>query len=228
MNARHAAPVLMAVVMAALAAQPAFAQERRLEPVDEAARDSSWVSFRNQLLNAVAARDRNYVMSILAKDVRPGLEAPRGPAEFRKRWEIDDEKSALWRLLRSALFLGAAYVQRENGRRELCAPYLLAKWPKDLDPFAHGAVIAREVLVKVEPSSSSATVQVIGYDIVAVADWEIADKAADVAQRWVKITVKQGEGYIPEEQIRSPIEHAACFVKSNGQWRMTGLAPGGG
>jgi hypothetical protein len=215
-------------MMAALAAQPAVAQERRLEPVDEAARDSSWVTFRNQLLNAVDARDRNYVMSILANDVRPGLEAPSGPAEFRKRWEIDDEKSALWRVLRSALFLGAAYVQRENGRRELCAPYLLARWPKDLDPFAHGAVTAREVLVKAEPSSNSATVQTLVYDIVPVADWEIADKAADVPQRWVKIKVKSGEGYVPEEQIRSPIEHAACFVKSEGRWRMTGLAPAGG
>lgn len=228
MNARRAVPVLVAVMMAVLAAQAAFAQERRLEPVDEAARDSSWVSFRNQLLNAVDARDRNYVMSILASDVRPGLEAPRGPAEFRKRWEIDDEKSALWRVLRSALFLGAAYVQRENGGRELCAPYVLAKWPKDLDPFAHGVVIAREVLVKGEPSSNSATVQVLAYDIVPVADWEVADKAADVRQRWVKIKVKSGEGYVPEEQIRSPIEHAACFVKSEGRWRMTGLAPAGG
>ena len=174
------------------------------------------------------ARDRNYVMSILANDVRPGLEAPRGPTEFRKQWDVDGKASPLWRALRSALFLGAAYVQREDGRRELCAPYLLAKWPKDLDPFAHGAVIAREVLVKAEPSSSAATMQVLGYDVVSVIDWEIADKAADVAQRWVKIRVRSGEGYLPEEQIRSPIEHAACFVKSEGRWRMTGLAPGGG
>lgn len=221
-------PVVLAAVMVALAAPAAFTQERRLEPVDEAASDSSWVGFRNQLLNAVDARDRKYIMSILAKDVRTSLEAPRGPAEFRKRWDVDAEASPLWRALRSALFLGAAYVQREKGERELCAPYVLAKWPKDLDPFGHGAVIAREVLVKAQPSSESATVQVLGYDIVVIADWEVPDKAADAKQRWVKITVRNGEGYMPEEQIRSPIEHAACFAKSSGRWRMTGLAPGGG
>jgi hypothetical protein len=220
--------LLLAAAMVALATFSAFAQERRLEPVDEGARDPSWVSFRKQLLNAVDARDRQYVMSILAKDVRTSLEASRGPAEFRKQWDVDAEVSPLWRALRSALFLGAAYVQREEGRRELCAPYILAKWPKDLDPFMHGAVIAREVLVKAEPSSASATAQVLGYDIVAIADWEVPDKAADATQRWVKITVKNGEGYVPEEQIRSPIEHAACFMKSDGRWRMTGLAPGGG
>jgi hypothetical protein len=228
MNSSRPLLLLMAAMIAALAAAPAPAQERRLEPVDEAARDSSWVNFRNELLNAVEARDRHYVMSILATDVRTSLEAPRGPSEFRKQWDVDAEASPLWRALRSALFLGAAYVQREKGQRELCAPYLLAKWPQDLDPFGHGAVIARGVLVKAEPSSNSATVQVLSYDIVAVADWEIADKAAGVSQRWVKVAVKNGEGYVPEEQIRSPIEHAACFVKSNGRWRMTGLAPGGG
>jgi len=228
MTSRHAVPVALAAVIVALATPPAVAQERRLEPVDEAARDASWVSFRNQLLNAVDARDRKYVMSILAKDVRTSLEAARGPAEFRKRWDVDAEASPLWHALRSALFLGAAYVQREKGERELCAPYVLAKWPKDLDPFGHGAVIAREVLVKAQPSSGSATVQVLAYDIVAIADWEVPDKAADAKQRWVKITVRNGEGYVPEEQIRSPIEHAACFAKSDGRWRMTGLAPGGG
>lgn len=228
MISKRAVPVLLVAVFAALAAAAVPAQERRLEPVDEAARDPSWRSFRNELLNAVDARDRSYVMSILAKDVRTNLGAPRGPSEFRKQWDIDSAGSPLWRALRSALFLGAAYVTRENGQRELCAPYLLAKWPKDVDPFAHGAVIAREVLVKAEPSSNSATLQVVGYDIVKVADWEIADNARNIPQRWVRITVKNGEGYVPEEQIRSPIEHAACFVKSDGRWRMTGLAPGGG
>ncbi len=54
------------------------------------------------------------------------------------------------------------------------------------------------------------------------------DEAADVKQRWVKVQVRNGEGYVPEEQIRSPVEHAACFVKTESGWRMTGLAPGGG
>lgn len=220
--------IVLAALVIALAASPAAGQKRALQPVDEAARDPSWISFRNQLLNAVDAKDRDYVMGILAKGVRTSLEAPRGPAEFRKQWDVDGEKSPLWRALRSALFLGSAYVEREKGRRELCAPYVLAKWPQDLDPFSHGAVITREVLVKAEPSSSSATVQVLGYEVVAVLDWEILDKSTDVPQRWVKISVQNGEGYVPEEQIRSPIEHAACFVKTRSGWRMTGLAPGGG
>lgn len=229
MIAKLVARTLLAASFAALAAASAFGQERRLQPVDEAGRDPSWVSFRNQLLNAVEVRDRKHITGILAPDVRTNVEVSRGgPAEFRKQWDVDAENSPLWRTLRSALFLGSAYIEREKGSRELCAPYLLAKWPRQVDPFRHGAAIAREVLVKVEPSAESATLQVLSYDIVVVGDWEVADKAADVRQRWVKINVKNGEGYVPEEQIRSPVEHAACFVKTKHGWRMTGLAPGGG
>jgi len=219
---------LLTATLLAIAVATAAAAEHRFQPVDEARQDPSWISFRNKLLNAVDARDRKYVMGILAQDVRTSFEGPRGPAEFRKQWDIDGKASPLWRALRSALFLGAAFVERDKGRRELCAPFLLAKWPQDLDPFRHGAVVAREVLVKEEPSSSSSTIQVLSYEIVVVLDWEMRDKASDVAQRWVKVAVKNGEGYVPEEQIRSPVEHAACFVKTNAGWRMTGLAPGGG
>jgi len=219
---------LVAVVLALIPVAGPLAQEKRLEPVDEAGRDPSWVSFRNRLLNAVETRDRKYIMSILAPDVRSSLTAPRGAAEFRKQWDVDGENSPLWPALRSALFLGSAYVEREKGRRELCAPYLIAKWPPELDPFLSGAAIARDVLVKAEPSSHSATLQVLSYDVATVLDWEVPDKAPETKQRWVKVKVKNGEGYVPEEQIRSPVEHAACFVRTEAGWQMTGLAPGGG
>ena len=204
------------------------AQERKLEPVDEAAKDASWVSFRNRLLAALEKRDKKFVLGILDRNIRNSLDAPRGVAEFRKQWDFDAEDSPLWRELPAALFLGAAYVKREKGPRELCSPYVLARWPEDVDPFVHGAIITKEVLVKAEPSSDSRTLQALSYDLVAVADWDVADKTADVKQRWVKVKVKSGEGYVPEEQIRSPIEHSACFVKTENGWRLTGLAPGGG
>ena len=145
-------------------AAAAPAQERQLKPVDEARRDPSWVSFRNGLLNAVETRDRKYIMGILAPDVRTGLQTPRGGAEFRKQWDVDGKNSPLWRTLRSALLLGSAYVGRDKGHRELCAPYLIGKWPPELDPFDNGVAIARDVLVKAEPSSQSATLQVLSYE----------------------------------------------------------------
>ena len=95
-------------------------------------------------------------------------------------------------------------------------------------PFDNGVVIARDTSVQAEPSTSSAALGTLSYDIVPVSDWEIDDQAADVKQKWVKIRFRNREGYIPEEQIRSPIEQAACFVKGSNGWRMTAFAPAGG
>jgi hypothetical protein len=119
-------------------------------------------------------------------------------------------------------------MKREDRARELCAPYLLARWPRNMDPHAFGAIISKDALVKAAPSLVSPTIATLSYDIVPVADWEVADQASDYPQRWTKIKLKSGEGYVPEEQIRSPIEQVACFVRTENGWRMTAFAPAGG
>ena len=220
--------VLVLFLLIAICSPPLRSQERKLEPVDEATKDMSWAHFKNRLLDAVMKRDRKFVLGILDRNIRIGVDGVRGVDEFRKQWFLDADDSPLWRDLPSALFLGAAYMKRERGPRELCAPYLLAQWPRSLDPHAYGAIISRDALVKAAPSSDSPTLASLSYDIVPVADWEVADKATDFPQKWTRIKLKTGEGYVPEEQIRSPIEQVACFVKTENGWRMTAFAPAGG
>ncbi|HKA41817.1 MAG TPA: hypothetical protein VKF40_07500 [Burkholderiales bacterium] len=225
-----AAPKIVHALLSLLmiASTAGFCQERKLEPVDEAAADPSWISFRNRLLNAVEKRDLKFVLSILDRNVRSSLNRQRGIPEFRKQWDVTAADSPLWRELKAALFLGSAYLKRDKGPRELCAPYLLAKWPQDLIPHDYGVIITRDVLVKAAPSSDAKTLQTLSYDIVAVTDWEVANQVPTEKQLWVKVQVKSGEGYVPEEQVRSAIEHSACFVKTESGWRMTGFAPAGG
>ena len=217
-------PVLL---IAVLGAASAAAQDRKLPPVDEAAGDASWLRFKKQLAGAIEKRDKQFLLSILDKNVRNQDERTRGVAHFRKQWELDTADSPLWRELASALQLGSAHIKRDK-RRELCVPYLLGRWPDDVGPADHGVVISRDAAVQSEPSTSSASLGTLSYDIVYVADWEIDDKAASVKQKWVKIRYRNRDGYIPEEQVRSPIEQAACFVKSGNGWRMTAFAPAGG
>jgi hypothetical protein len=218
---------LLAFLIAAVLAAPLAAQERRLEPVDEAGKDASWNGFRKRLLDALEKRDRKHVLGVLAQNVRNGSDSPRGIAEFRRQWLLDADDSPLWGELSSALSLGSAWLAREQQRRELCAPYVLAKWPEDVDPTQNGVIVAREALVKSEPSSGSATLATLSYHIVPVPDWEVNDRDAGSKQKWVKIRVKEQDGYVPEEQIRSPVEHAACFVRTENGWRLTVFGPAG-
>ena len=217
---------LVALIVGASAAAPA--QERTLEPVDEGAKDASWVSFKNRLLNAVAKRDRKFVTSILHASVRSGQQGGRGIAEFRKQWELDSDASPLWQELGSALFLGSAWSKREKAPAELCSPYVAVKWPQDVDAYSGGAIVAKDALLKAAPSAESPTVATLAYNVVNVADWEVNDRSPDIKQKWVKIKIAYGEAYVPEEQVRSPIEHAACFVRGEGGWRLIGFGPGGG
>jgi len=217
-----------AAIICLLASVAAGAQETRLPPVDEAAKDPSWAAFRNRLIDAVGKRDRKFVLGILDRNVRSGGEGGRGVVEFRKQWDLDSDASPLWRELPAALFLGGAYIKHDKGPSELCAPYVSVRWPQDVDAFAGGAIVAKEALVKTAPTAASETLATLSYDIVEVRDWEVADQSAASKQKWVKIRVRAGEGYVPEEQIRSPIEHTACFVKTANGWRMTGFAPGSG
>ncbi len=217
--------LLLAVALAT--PTPLAAQERRLALVDEAGKDASWTAFRKRLLDALEKRDRKHVLGVLAQNVRNGSDSPRGIAEFRKQWHLDDKDSPFWQELSSALSLGSAWLAREKRPRELCAPYVLAKWPEDVEPTQNGVIVAHEVLVKSEPSSGSATFATLSYQIVPVPDWEVNDRDASSKQKWVKIRVNGLDGYVPEEQIRSPIEHAACFVRTENGWRLTVFGPAG-
>jgi hypothetical protein len=222
---RLAAGCLLAVLVGLPV--PLHAQERRLAPVDEAEKDGSWTSFRADLRAAVEQRDLQYVLGVIDRDVRNGSDSPRGIEEFRARWHLDDHDTPFWRELAAALALGSAWLARDDQPRELCAPYVLGKWPRDVDPLANGVVTARGAPVKSGPSAKAKTLGTLAYVVVPVTDWEVDDSDAASKQKWVKIRLKDREGYVAEEQMRSPIEHAACFIKSESGWRLTVFGPAG-
>lgn len=168
------------------------------------------------------------MLSILDRNVRSGLDEQRGIEQFRQQWGIDDDDSPLWRQLPTALFLGGAFMKFDKRPTEFCAPYISVKWPEGIDAVGGGAIITKEALLKSMPSSESETLATLSYDIVQVIDWEVADRSPDTRQKWVKIRLNGVEAYVPEEQIRSPVEHTACFIKTAGDWRLIGFAPGGG
>lgn len=222
---------------AALLASPGHAQTERptpprtkdisFVPLDEGAGDSSWTRFRDRLLEAVQQRDLKFVLEVVDRNVRNGIERPNGIDEFKRQWDPDAEDSPLWRELTRALHLGAAYYRHERMPRSLCAPYVLPQWPKTVDPHGSGAITARETALRAGPSGGAEILASLSYSIVRVTDWEVADSDAAVRQKWVKISARDRDGYIPEEHIRSPLEHLACFRKSDTGWRLTSFLAAG-
>jgi hypothetical protein len=203
------------------------AQTVKLAPVDEAAGDATWTRFRARLIEALLKRDEKFMLGILDRNVR-NISGPDGVAEFRKLWEMHSADSPLWSELPKVLFLGSSFVKqdRKDKASEVCAPYVYFKWPADAPDAANAAVITREALLKAGPAASTATLQTLSYDLLHVANWEVADDNKDSKQIWVAVRGKTGTGYLPQEQVRSPLEYRACFVKRDGNWRMCGLEVG--
>ena len=223
---RACALALSLLFCTAVSAQITAAPPRKLLPVDEGSTDATWVQFRATLLEALQRGDRRLLAGIVDANVLNALETPRGIAEFRKMWNFDGD-SADNRLLRDlsiALQMGSAWYQPKKSARLLCAPYVPIKWPlDDVDPYDSGAIVVKDALVKDAPSHSARTLDNLSYDIVAVSDWEVADKEVSLQQRWVKIrrASRDGyDGYVPAEHIRSAIEHRACFARTAAGWRL--------
>lgn len=223
--ARLLLPALFAALLLPMAAP---AQETQFVPRDEGAVDAGWVRFRDRLLTALQQRDRKFVLGVIDRNVRNGLEQPRGLEEFRRQWGPDADDGPLWRELARALQLPSAWYRHDQMPRSLCAPYVLPQWPADVDPHGHGAITVRQTEVRSEPSGNSAIRARIGHVIVGVADWEVADRDADNRQKWVLIRLRDGSpGYVPEEHIRSPIEQLACFRRTEAGWRLTSFLAAG-
>ena len=216
--------LLVAVGLAAVVGGAA-AQEVKLLPVDEGAHDPSWASFKARLLEALAKRDQKFVLGIVDARIRNTL-GPDGSAEFRKLWQPHAADSPLWVELPKLLFLGGVFVKRDQGVHEFCAPYVRFKWPDNAPADASGAIIVADALMKAKPSAAAETLHTLSHDLVKVLNWEVADDDRENKQQWVRIQTRAGTGFVPEEQIRSPLEHRACFAKKGASWRMTGLEVG--
>jgi hypothetical protein len=218
-------PRTLAATILLAAAFTAAAQDVKLFLVDEGANDPSWARFRARLLDAAEKRDQQFVLGIVDARIR-NISDRDGIAEFRKLWEPQSAASPLWTELPKLLFLGGVFVKRERGSYEFCAPYVYYKWPDNVTGDVSGAIIASEVLLKANPAANAPTLQTLSYDLVKVLDWEVADEDKDSKQMWTKLQTGAGIGYVPEEQVRSPLEYRACFVKRGSSWRMTGLEVG--
>ena len=216
--------LLVAVGLAAVVSGAA-AQEVKLLPVDEGVNDPSWTLFKARLLDALAKRDQKFVLGTVDARIRNTL-GQDGSTEFRKLWQPQAADSPLWVELPKLLFLGGVFVKRDKGGTEFCAPYVRFKWPDNAPADVSGAIIVADALMKAKPSAAAETLQTLSHDLVKVLNWEVADADKENKQQWVRIQTGAGAGYVPEEQIRSPLEHRACFAKSGASWRMTGLEVG--
>ena len=213
------ASVLLSLSLSILASAPhqLRAQVARLYPVDEAARDPSFLAFRSRLIQALQERDEMFLLGVLAPDIKSSFGGDAGVEDFKSFWELDQPDTAVWKTLLTVLSLGGSF----QGDNYFIAPYTNSEFPSSLDAFEHGVILGEHVEARKEPGEDGAILAVLSSDIVRVSDWTPLIDPRD-QREWIAVELAGGiRAFVLREQLRSPIDYRAFFEKKNDKWLLT-------
>lgn len=210
--------LLTASCLGLMLAFPVLSHAVSLLPVDEAAKQPDFFTFRAQLQIAVAKRDKAAVLAVVSKTVQNGYGDDNGINHFKKNWAIDKPNSELWETLGTVLALGGGF--QSDG--SFAAPYVASSWPDAAgDGFENVAIIGNKVNVRKAPKADSEVLQTLSYEVVPL---DTNDHGND---QWVAIKLPNGKkGYVSRSFTRSPVDYRASFEKVDGRWQMTSLVAG--
>jgi hypothetical protein len=191
-----------------------------LVPVDEAAAQPDFFTFRARLQVAVAARDVDAVMAAAAPTSGSVSAATTGPSGCVRACLVRPRRRSGHRS-RASWPHGGAFT---SGTFQ--APYYYARWPRGADAFECSAILGHGVNVRGGPRADAPVVATANYELVrhSVSGLSVP---TDGWTGWTAVEMRNGRrGYVRNDYLGSPIGLRASFNRVNGQWRLTGLVAG--
>ncbi len=217
----------LAVLWVLVFALAAAGQERFVRPVDEAAKDRSFLAFRTRLVAAAERKDAKFIYSIIDPDIKISFGIENGAANFRKLWKPEAKDSKFWEEFLPVIKNGGAFQADVGNKYDLfAAPFSYSSWPDGIDSFDHQLIFGSNVNLREGPSMDAKVIGQLSYNIVkTVQDPDAA--MSDERPEWVKVETLGGiTGYVSGQYVRSPIDYRAGFEKKRGQWKMTFFVAG--
>ena len=212
---RVGAAIAVAVAIALVA--PAAAAPPSLRPLDEAAREPGFFTFRARLQAAIAARDTAALLAAVDPAIKNSFGGDDGAGEFRTNWKLGDPASPLWHERGTVLALGGRF----QGGDTFLAPYVYAAWPGAYDAFEHVAIVGRGVRARTAPSADAPWTTTLDFAILRLAPPPIAP------DEWLHVRLPGGRtGWVAKSYARSPIAHRAIFHRSGATWRLAAFVAG--
>jgi hypothetical protein len=187
-----------------------------LLPIDEAAKQPEFFTFRARLQVAVSAKDIDAVLAAADPGIRLGFGGDDGVDRLRAQLAAPDA-ARYWREIARVLALGGSF----KGPSAFEAPYIFASWPDGLDAFECQAVVGASVLVRQRASLDAPSVARVSYAIVQ----NVGGK--DLPDGWSAVRLASGQkGYMRSEFLAGPTGLRAIFNLRQGQWRLMALVAG--
>ncbi len=184
----------------------------RLQYIDEAERDPTFLEFRKKFLDMVGLRSSRALLTLVDEKLA---------RSFAKKWELDADpqvakESPVWEKLRETLALGGTF---ENG--VFVSPFVFSRWPQRYPQLDYLAVVSKKAVLKEKPQDSSKAVENLSMEIVGRYD-ELPDPPG-----WKAVRTARGKvGFLRNEDCRAPTDYRARFTKINGVWKLTSFTAG--
>jgi len=189
------------------APKPPAVSGPKLMPVDEAKRDPTLVSFRNQVFDAIQHQDQKSLSQLIDPQVRTSFGDDKGGGKVNLM------------ALEHALALGGSF-QKGSDVPRFWAPYVYSEWPEAHDPFSEAAIIAEDVPLHASSDPASPAIATLRYDIV-----KMLDTTSGAPMRHVR-TADGHEGWVESNRVRSSIDYRAGLVRKAGAWKIEAFVAG--
>lgn len=194
--------------------QPAPLADGPLAPRDTCGDLEGADAFRQDLAEAVEARDVDGFLALAAEDIKLDFGGGTGRAELKKRLTGKDWK--LWDELDALLTLGCA-ANKQGG---ITIPWYFEQNIDTVDPMAGMLVTGEKVPLLASPEDKGQPMQTISWDVV-----KISNLKPDDAYQQVK-TVAGDTGFIATDKLRSLIDYRLSAAHRNGKWSVVSFVAG--
>lgn len=193
-----------------------LAQGFRIYPVDDTERDHTFKTFTAKLNKAAVKRDVKAFRKLCADDILTGAGRKKDPEEkgwaaFVARWRPSDSDTQLWEVITDMLSLGSVRMHP----RLYVAPYLVWKFPENLDPRRFLVLTRDQVVLRTAPDRDSKAIAVLSFDVV--------EKLGVAPGEWTLVRVNGKQGFVQSQHLRSSLTPRAQFAQEPEGWRMVAL-----
>lgn len=209
---------ITATILVTILALTAFSQERYVKPVDDAAKDASFLAFRKKLIAAAERKDIKYLLSIVDPKIKNGFGGQDGIANFKRDWKLTTKNSRFWKEFLPVIKNGGSF---DNNGRSFMAPYTFSSWPDDIDGFEYQVIFGSSVNLRKSPDLKGDVIARLSYNVVQVEYETLPKSGRSEHPGWLQVKTLGGlSGYVSEEFVRSHIDYRAGFSKKRGVWKM--------
>jgi hypothetical protein len=171
-------------------------------------------AFREELAEAVMARDADAFVALAAEDIKLDFGGGTGRAELKKR--LTSKDWMLWDELDNLLALGCA----ANGQGGLTIPWYFEQHIDKVDQTSGMLVVGEKVPLLAAPDPKGKPIETLSWDVVTLRALKPDDPFQQVA------TLGGTKGYIATGKLRSLLDYRLLASRRNGKWSVVSLVAG--